>query len=93
MQNVRRRVYKDLTSRNKHLLKSNKNLLNKRNESLSNKELILLRKLLDLSSDLEMVYNIKKKLIDWYDYSLNYNQAVVIFDRWLLCCKVTSEFI
>lgn len=87
LQDVRRRVSLGLSSQNRVLLKCNKNLLSKRNDQLDEKESIILKKLLNLSSELEKVYWWKEDLIEWYDCCINVNQATTVFDRWIYSGK------
>lgn len=85
LQNVRRRISINLSpsTRNRVILKQNKNLLSKRQDSLIFDEIKLLSQLLTISSDLEKVYIWKEELIEWYDCCINVNQATIVFDRWL----------
>lgn len=90
LQDVRRRVSLVLSSQNRVFLKSNKNLLSKRNDQLDEKESIILKKLLNLSLELEKVYWWKEDLIEWYDCCINVNQATIVFDRWIYSGKVLN---
>ena len=83
LQDVRRRVSLGLSSQNRVFLKCNKNLLSKRNDQLDEKESIILKKLINLSSELEKVYRWKEDLIEWYDCCINVSQASIVFDRWI----------
>lgn len=87
LQDVRRRVSLGLSSQNHVFLKCNKNLLSKRNDQLDEKESIILKKLLNLSSELEEVYCWKEDLIEWYDCCINVDQATIVFDRWICSGK------
>lgn len=87
LQDVRRRLGLGLSSQNRVFLKCNKNLLSKRNDQLDEKESIILKKILNLSSELEKAYWWKEDLIEWYDCCINVNQATIVFDRWLYSGK------
>ena len=87
LQDVRRRVSLGLSSQNCVFLKCNKNLLSKRNDQLDEKESILIKKLLYLSSELEKTYWWKEDLIEWYDCCINVRQATIVFDKWLCLGK------
>jgi transposase len=82
---IRRRVSKELMPQARMNLKRNKHLLNKRNDSLDGAEREQLGKLLGYSSDLKDTYELKELLIDWYDLSFNYNTAKNGYQRW--CAK------
>ncbi|MBI6024457.1 ISL3 family transposase (plasmid) [Clostridium perfringens] len=83
LQDVRRRVSSGLSSQNRSFLKCNKNLLSKRNDQLNENEIIILKKVLSLSLELKKVYWWKENLIEWYDCCTNFNQATIVFDKWL----------
>ncbi|WP_156736532.1 hypothetical protein [Clostridium butyricum] len=63
LKDVRSRLSLGLSSQNRVSLKCNKNLLSKRNDQLDEKESLILKKLLDLASELEKVYRWKEDLI------------------------------
>lgn len=80
---IRRRVSKDLPSQARMDLKRNKHLLNKRNDSLCETERLHLIRLLTYATDLREVYELKELLIDWYDLSNNFESAKICYHRWL----------
>ena len=81
LQDVRPRVNLGLSSQSRVFLKSNKNLLSKRNDQLDEKEHGILNELLRLSVELKKVYWWKENLIEWYDCCINVNQATIVFDK------------
>jgi transposase len=80
---TRRRISRTLAPQAKKNLRLNKHLLNKRNETLTEKQQQVLNQLLAYSSDLKAVYELKEQLAEWYDCSPNYELAVSHFQRWL----------
>jgi transposase len=89
LQQIRRRVSKE-QPKNYRLLKSNKSLLSRRSDTLSQHEEILVQQLLSLSPDLRAVYELKEELITWYDCSSNIEQARCVYKRWLLKARGLS---
>jgi len=80
---VRRRVGKQLSSAERTELNRGKRLLRKRNDSLDNKQFARLERVLDFSADLRAVYELKEQLIDWYDLSINHDTALTGYQKWL----------
>lgn len=80
---IRRRVGRDLDTASRTNLNRQKHLLNKRNDSLNAEQLEKLKTLLDYSDELAYAYDLKEQLIDWYDCSFNYQSACYGFKRWL----------
>ena len=80
---VRRRISKELAPQARLNLKRYKHLLNKRNDSLTDAQQSQLDILLSYSDDLKSVYELKEQLIVWYDCSANHQVAQVGFQRWL----------
>jgi transposase len=80
---VRRRVSKELSAQARANLRRNKHLLNKRNDSLNQMQHQQLEQLLAYSSDLKAVYELKEMLIDWYDLSFNHQSALEGYTTWL----------
>jgi len=80
---VRRRVSKDLAPQARLNLKRHRHLLNKRNDSLTDAQQVQLETLLSYSEDLNAVYELKELLINWYDCSPNHQAAQAGFQRWL----------
>ena len=80
---VRRRVSKNLPPQARAVLKRNKHLLNKRNDSISEAEKNQLESLLAYSDDLRAVYELKEMLTDWYDLSTSHGSAIIGYQRWL----------
>ena len=81
---IRKCISKTLPIRQAKELKKNKNLLERRNDSLDQKEEILLETLLKCSTELTQAYWFKEKLIDWYDYS-NKRNARSLLETWIEC--------
>lgn len=79
---IRKRISKTLPSQQAKELKKNKSLLERRNDSLDEKEEILLETLLKCSTELTQAYWLKEKLIDWYDYS-NKRNALSLLETWI----------
>jgi transposase len=84
LQAVRKNISNDLSPASKKLLKQNRNLLNKRADSLNENEQQTLKHMLNLSAKLNSVYQWKEALINWYDNCININQAKILFDKWCL---------
>lgn len=82
---IRRRVGKNLDTVNRTNLNRKKHLLNKRNENLSEEQLQELKILLNYSNELACAYALKEQLADWYDCSFDYQSACFGFRRWLDC--------
>ncbi len=61
---IRKRISKTLPIRQAKELKKNKNILERRNDSLDQKEQILLNTLLKCLTELKQAYWFKEKLID-----------------------------
>ena len=80
---VRRRISKNLAPLARLKLKQHKHLLNKRNDQLSAPELKNLKTLLSYSSELMETYEYKEALAEWYDCSPNYESALIGLKRWL----------
>ena len=80
---IRRRVSKELSPKDRADLKRNKHLLNKRNDDLTETQRAKLKLLLSHSNDLKAAYDLKEQLIDWYDCSFNYESAKTGFQRWI----------
>jgi len=80
---VRRRVSKELSPHARTNLRRNKHLLNKRNDSLNEIQQQQLEELIAYSPDLKDVYSLKEMLIDWYDLSFNHQSALVGYKSWL----------
>lgn len=80
---VRRRVGKQLSSAERTELNRGKRLLRKRNDSLDDKQFARLERILDFSADLRAIYELKEQLIDWYDLSINHNTALTGYQKWL----------
>jgi len=80
---VRRRVGKNLAPKARLSLNRHKHLLNKRKDTLSQEQHKQLKSLLGFSDDLKAVYNLKEQLADWYDCSPNYPSASASFQLWL----------
>lgn len=79
---VRRRVSKTLKGISVRFLKQHKQLLEKRNDNLTDKEQNKLVKLLSFSPELAQIYGIKESLIDWYDLS-NESNSLKRLQRWI----------
>jgi len=84
LQNIRRRTSKEQTPQNYKFLKQNKSLLSKRSDTLKEDEIPILEQMLNLNNELRDVYEMKEKLITWYECSSNIEQARYIFQKWLL---------
>jgi len=80
---VRRRVSKELSTHAHTNLRRNKHLLNKRNDSLNEIQQQQLKQLIAYSPDLKAIYELKEMLIDWYDLSFNYQSALNDYRSWL----------
>ena len=80
---VRRRVCKELAKDDAVRLKRGRHILNKRKEDLGVEQLSELEQLLKLSPDLKAVHELKEQLIEWYDCSSCYNAAKETYLRWL----------
>ena len=79
---IRKRISKTLPIRQTKELKKNKNFLERRNDSLNEKERLLLETLLKCSTELAQAYWFKEKLIEWYDYS-NKRNALSLLEKWI----------
>jgi transposase len=79
---IRRRVSKELAPQARLALKRGKHLLNKRNDCLGDADRKQLERLLAYSADLKDAYELKEQLIDWYDLSFNYETAKTGYHRW-----------
>jgi len=79
---IRRRVSKELAPQARLNLKRNKHLLNKRGDCLNYAEQEQLQTMLAYSHDLKAVYELKERLIDWYDLSFNYKTAQTGYQQW-----------
>jgi transposase len=80
---VRRRISKELPPQGQLDLKRNKHLLNRRGDSLNKAQRQQLEQLLACSTDLRAVYELKEMLIDWYDLSACYASAKAGYQLWL----------
>ena len=80
---VRRRVGKQLSPTERTELNRGKHLLRKCNDSLDDKQLVRLERIMRFSADLQAVYELKEQLIDWYDLSINHNTALTSYHKWL----------
>ncbi len=69
VQEVRRRVSQNLSSKSREYLRKNKYLLTRRYDSLNEEEEKRLEKLLTYSKELAEIYAMKEALIDCYDLS------------------------
>lgn len=83
LNDVRRRISKELAPQAKLALKQYKHILNKRNDQLSSNEKKQLDMLLSYSKELRDVYEHKEKLAEWYDCSPNYKSALKGFTSWI----------
>lgn len=83
LQNVRKQVQVDLSSRAPQQLKQNFRLLGKRADQLSKKEAKLIHQFLQYSDILRAVYEWKEAFITWYDCSASHVLAVSGFARWI----------
>ena len=80
---VRRRVGKQLSHADRTELNRSKHLLRKRNDSLDEKQFAKFERILGFSADLRAVYELKEQLIDWYDLSINHDTALTGYQKWL----------
>ena len=83
LNDIRRRVGKGLPTQARLNLNRNKHILNKRSDNLDGFQQKQLKTLLAYSDDLKAVYDLKERLIDWYDCSSSYQAAQVGLKRWL----------
>ena len=80
---IRKRISKDLPSQNRRHLKRKSRLLMMRHDNLTDSQLGELERLLTYSDDLRAAYCLKEQLIDWYDLSSSYSAAQISYQRWL----------
>jgi transposase len=80
---IRKRISKGLSPKNRRHLKRKNRLLMKRNDNLTDSQHSELEILLSYSDDLKAAYCLKEQLADWYDLSPNYVFAQTAFRRWL----------
>ena len=86
LQHIRRRVSKAQPNKYR-LLKNNKSLMSRRFDSLLDVEVLILKKVLALSPELQAVYELKEELITWYECSSNIKQASYVYKSWLAKAK------
>jgi len=83
MNKIRRRIGRQLTPPKRSRLNRGKHLLNKRGSCLADGQRYQLQTLLSYSPDLKAAYEIKERLVDWYDTSISFSCAKAGFQRWL----------
>lgn len=82
LHDIRKRICKRLPSNIAKAIKKSHNLLEKRRDSLSLKEVEILEKMLNASKELKDAYEFKEKLINWYDFSNKFN-AKGLLEKWI----------
>ena len=80
---IRKRVSKELPPHSSRHLKRKHRLLLKRSENLTPQQRNEVETLLTYSDDLRAAYSLKERLTDWYDLSPNYVSAQNTFRLWL----------
>ncbi len=82
LQEIRKRVTKEVPSYHGKILKQHKELLDKRHDCLNKNELLTLGTILKISTELKQAYQLKEQLIHWYDYA-NKGNALYLLENWI----------
>lgn len=82
LQEIRKRITKEVPTYQGKLLKQHKELLDKRHDCLSKTELATLDTILKISVELKQAYLLKEQLIHWYDYA-NKSNSLYLLERWI----------